>query len=150
MDSWPCPGILASHVMLIEPSTYEFDRIHEQVHLAGERKYDMEIVNKLYENSAMVLPHRNYAMLTAEPRNENHRAYLGSDEVWDPAAVLSASKYVHFSDWPVPKPWVPVDDEVKKLKAEFQPHCVQVDGHEDCKSYVGLCEMRDAHWPRYP
>ena len=128
----PPERTLASHVMLIEPSTYEFNRIHEQIHLAGERGYDMEIMNKLYENSAMVLPHRDYAMLTAEFRNENHRDYLGSEEAWDPMAVLDAAKYVHFSDWPVPKPWVRVDDEVQALREEYQPDCVEVDGREDC------------------
>ncbi|KAI6784254.1 uncharacterized protein J7T54_004800 [Emericellopsis cladophorae] len=126
----PPERTLASHVMLTEPSTYEFDRIHEQIHLAGEREYDMEIMNKLYENSAMVLPHRNYAMLTAEFRSENHQDYLGSDEACDPIAVLDAAKYIHFSDWPVPKPWVRVDGEIQALRDVYQPTCVEVDRRE--------------------
>ncbi|KAG9257776.1 nucleotide-diphospho-sugar transferase [Emericellopsis atlantica] len=139
----PPEHTLASHVMLIEPSMYEFDRIHEQIHLAGEREYDMEIMNKLYENSAMVLPHRDYAMLTAEFRNENHRDYLGSDEAWDPVAARDAAKYVHFSDWPVPKPWVRVDDEVQALREEYQPTCVSVDGREDCAARKIWNELYD-------
>ncbi|KAJ4348280.1 uncharacterized protein N0V89_009652 [Didymosphaeria variabile] len=67
----------------------------------------MELVNDRFEQSAMVLPHRPYALLTGEFRRSNHSAYLGNTfEAWDPEKVLKEAKLVHFSDWPLPKPWI--------------------------------------------
>ncbi|KAF9767781.1 N-acetylglucosaminyltransferase [Fusarium sp. DS 682] len=103
----PPKKILSSQLMLIQPDDVEFERIVQKMNSIGPNDYDMEIVNSLYLDSAMILPHRKYDMLTAEFRTKDHAAYLGSDrEQWDPNAVLNEAKFVHFSDWPVPKPWI--------------------------------------------
>ncbi|KAM5345175.1 hypothetical protein ACJ41O_011037 [Fusarium nematophilum] len=130
---FPENEILSSQVMLIEPSETEFDRVMEKVRSASGDDYDMEIVNYLYRDSALVLPHRPYDMLTAEFRNDNHALYLGSDRIaWDPAAAYNEAKLVHFSDWPVPKPWLPMADD---LRLKMQPNCTNTtDGVEDCTS----------------
>ncbi|KAJ3469763.1 hypothetical protein MRS44_003910 [Fusarium solani] len=132
---WLLPGseILSSHLMLIEPSRAEFARVMERVGLATSNEYDMEIVNYLYRKNSIVLPHRPYGMLTGEFRNENHTLYLGSDrEPWDAIAAYHEAKFIHFSDWPIPKPWLHIPE---KLRLEMQPRCIMTwDGAEDCTS----------------
>ncbi|KAG5751052.1 hypothetical protein H9Q70_006277 [Fusarium xylarioides] len=116
----PPKKILSSQLMLIQPDEVEFERIVQKMNSIGPNDYDMEIVNSLYLDSALILPHRKYDMLTAEFRAKDHSAYLGSErEHWDPNAVLNEAKFVHFSDWPVPKPWIN-DPEVR---LQNQPDC---------------------------
>lgn len=132
LDNDPPQKILSSQLLLVQPSTREFDRIAARIDGAADNEFDMEIVNQLYLDAALVLPHRPYDMLTAEFRRANHAPYLGSDaEPWDPVAVYNEAKYIHFSDWPVPKPWYSMDDDVRD---EAQPPCVvrDEDGTEDC------------------
>ncbi|KAI9371699.1 hypothetical protein BJX61DRAFT_543392 [Aspergillus egyptiacus] len=81
----------------------------------------MEIVNDLYKDSALILPHRPYDLLTGDFRSKSHSAYLGNDlEEWDPERILSEAKYLHFSDWPVPKPWLSASPSTVQ---EEQPTC---------------------------
>ncbi|KAL5590081.1 hypothetical protein FOVSG1_011948 [Fusarium oxysporum f. sp. vasinfectum] len=116
---YPDKEILSSQVILLEPSEIEFARILEKVDLASSNDYDMEIVNYLYRDSALVLPHRCYDMLTGEFRSDNHTKYLGSDvEPWDPAAAYNEAKLIHFSDWPLPKPWLHTPED---LRLKLQP-----------------------------
>ncbi|RDA88635.1 hypothetical protein CP532_5841 [Ophiocordyceps camponoti-leonardi (nom. inval.)] len=127
---YPEKKILSSQLMLVQPSSTEFQRITEKISGAKSNDYDMEIVNDLYQDSAMILPHRPYDLLTAEFRTDNHVNYLGSDrEAWDPVAVYNEAKFVHFSDWPVPKPWIAMPERVR---AEKQPKCRTKDGVERC------------------
>ncbi|OTA08366.1 N-acetylglucosaminyltransferase [Trichoderma parareesei] len=131
---------LASHVMVIQPSEREFARIQSRVERAADDEYDMELLNKMYADTAMVLPHRPYTMLSSEFRETNHGLYLGSDDAgeWDPAAVLREARTVHFSDYPMPKPWK------KKLTAwdemnirDLEPRCEvkrSEEEEEDCSA----------------
>ncbi|KAI9147821.1 Glucose N-acetyltransferase 1 [Paramyrothecium foliicola] len=132
---YPDQEILASHVMLIEPSHSEFARIQKKIKSASENEYDMEIINQLYRNSALVLPHRKYALLSGEFRNHDHSWYLGSDdEIWNPVAAYNEAKSIHFSDWPLPKPWLPIPVDQRE---EIQPNCtVLANGEEDCTERV--------------
>lgn len=101
--------------MLVEPSEEEFKRTHEATGHAGPDTYDMEIMNDLYYESCIVLPHRPYDLLTCEFRNKDgdHTLYLGNDyEQWKPLSILEEAKFPHFSDWPVLKPWVKAKEEV--------------------------------------
>jgi hypothetical protein len=114
------PSFLSSQLVLIEPSTHEFARIQKAIDSAGGGDFDMEIVNKLYGASSWVIPHRPYSLLTGEFRSENHTMYLGNpEERWDPEKVLKEAKFLHFSDWPVPKPWL----EGEKVREEMKPNC---------------------------
>lgn len=121
--------VLSSQLMVVEPSEVEFERIMEKMETIDANDYDMEIVNELYLDSALVLPHRKYNMLSAEFRRENHTDYLGSDrEMWDPIGAYNEAKFVHFSDWPVPKPWIQDLD----LRQEHEPKCRMVDDELSC------------------
>ena len=126
---------LSSQLMLVEPSSEEFSRVHEATLHASGDTYDMEIMNDLYYESCIVLPHRKYDLLTGEFRREdgNHTLYLGNDyEKWDPRSILDEAKFLHFSDWPVPKPWKPSRESHMQ---EEEPSCFpQYDGDRssDC------------------
>lgn len=137
----PEDRVLSSQLVLIQPSKFEFDRIMEAIKTAKSNDYDMEIVNDLYKDSALILPHRPYDLLTGEFRGKNHKAYLGNAlEKWDPYDVFHEAKFLHFSDWPVPKvrgpcvvyyhvlivsqPWLPAPKQVledKQPKCEYNP-----------------------------
>ena len=99
--------VLSSQIMLVQPSTHEFSRVVKTMEAGGNGDYDMEIVNKLYKDKALILPHRPYDLLTGEfaaKPEDDHQKYLGDEEEqWDPDAVLEEAKYLHFSDWPMPK-----------------------------------------------
>jgi hypothetical protein len=147
--------VLSSQLVLIQPSEFEFKRVMAAISSASSRDYDMEIVNNLYKDSAFILPHRPYNLLTGEFRSKQHADYIGnSEEQWDPEKILHEAKFLHFSDWPVPKvcfmhrdsryfspalnmltscawqPWIPASPSVIQEK---QPTCDMnlVTGYED-------------------
>ena len=71
---------------------------------AGDNDYDMDILSTLYQDSAMILPHRRYDLPTGEFRGDDHQRYLqDQQQQWDPDAISKEAKYLHFSDWPLPK-----------------------------------------------
>ncbi|KAE8385258.1 nucleotide-diphospho-sugar transferase [Aspergillus alliaceus] len=130
---WALPDAkqLSSLLIVIEPSYSEYNALMEAalpamygqkvVNTSSTHRYDMELLNERYVDSATVLPHRQYGLVSGEFRAEDHRNFLGNDyEVWDPDKVLSEAKLVHFSDWPLPKPWVMWP---QKLLAEMLPKC---------------------------
>jgi len=112
---------LSAQVAVVQPSTEAFKAIQEEIEHRGTSDFDMEIINNLYGDSCGILPHRPYNLLSGEFRSDNHSAYLGQkDEVWDPEKIMAETKYVHFSDWPLPKPWEPHSPTVK---ADLMPKC---------------------------
>ncbi|KAF2197057.1 nucleotide-diphospho-sugar transferase [Delitschia confertaspora ATCC 74209] len=124
-DDKPWP--LTSLIMVLQPNTAQFNKFKKAITAGADpsiveaNKYDMELLNERYADSALVLPHRPYALLTGEFRSHNHSAYLGDpDEAWDADKILEEAKLVHFSDWPLPKPWImwPLEG-----LAEMQPDC---------------------------
>ncbi|KAK9489592.1 nucleotide-diphospho-sugar transferase [Lipomyces doorenjongii] len=126
--------ILSAQLILIEPSEYEFNRVMNAVNAAKSNDYDMEIVNNLYKDSCLILPHRPYNLLTGEFRSDNHSDYLGNwEEGWDPEKTLKEAKFLHFSDWPVPKPWL---SALPSMIQDKQPKCHEnpKTGEEDCRS----------------
>lgn len=163
LDNTPPRRILSSQVMLIQPSAGEFLRVQERVKLATPDEDATEIMNDLYLDSAMVLPHKEYALLSAEFRKtkqnhhqtylvgsrgvDPHAAYLGSDtEVWDPVKAYNEAKIVHFSDLLAPKPWVRLTESVSE---EFQPDCVvRYDGREDCVERLMWNYLYNDFWTR--
>lgn len=96
--------ILTSAILVIQPSKVEYERIAKAIAASQSNDYDMEIINQLYRDSALVLPHRPYLMLSGELCGLDHASYLGNtEEVWDPDSAIEEVKFFHFSDWPVPK-----------------------------------------------
>ncbi|KAJ5741200.1 uncharacterized protein N7511_008517 [Penicillium nucicola] len=130
----PDHRVMTSYLMIIEPSELEFDRIVTATATSQTSDYDMEIVNAIYRDHALIIPHRPYTLLTGEFREVVHAKYLGSSrEVWNPQKALMEAKTVHFSDWPVPKPWV---DFPSNAMNEHKPSChwnVTSGGDDDCR-----------------
>lgn len=112
--------VLGSHVMLLEPNDGRYRTIMDEAKQSGE--FDMEVLNQLFNTSAMILPHRRLALLTGELRKTDHSKYLAPDvdEEWNAMAEVSRSVLVHFSDWPLPKPWKHRTD---KQFQDMMPDC---------------------------
>ncbi|CAE7208334.1 hypothetical protein PTNB73_07604 [Pyrenophora teres f. teres] len=128
---WLDQPFMSSQLVLVEPSLTEWHRV-EQLMNTENPGFDMDILNTLYKDSCLVIPHRRYDLITSEFRSETHEKYLGSDEAWDGAKALEEAKFVHFSDWPVPKPWHQAPESTMK---EHQPKCKERrEGEEpDCR-----------------
>lgn len=126
------PTELGSQIMLITPSSYTFSLVQSAIDRASGSIYDMEIVNSLFGDSCILLPHRRYGLLTGEFRSHTHKQFLEQNERWDPEKVIREAKYVHFSDDPFPKPWVhTTGNMVERMK----PKCVVAEeGKEDCRA----------------
>ncbi|OJZ83266.1 glycosyltransferase family 8 protein [Aspergillus luchuensis CBS 106.47] len=130
---WELPDIkqLSSLLIVLQPSYKEWYALMDKAqaisygqvdsNVSSRVRYDMELMNERYADSALVLPHRQYGLVTGEFRKDDHRAFLGNEhEEWDPEKVLAEAKLVHFSDWPLPKPWVMWPQE---LLADMLPKC---------------------------
>lgn len=98
-------NLFTSALILTEPSAVDFTQMMQAISEANySTTFDMEILNNLFGATALTVPHRPYLLLSGELRSDQHVAYLGNaQETWNTEAVLREAKYVHFSDWPVPK-----------------------------------------------
>lgn len=143
-------NFLSSQLVLVEPSKFEFQRIQKAFETRGNGDFDMEIVNDLYGRSCFIIPHRKYDLLTGEFKSGDHWKYLGSkEEKWDPDAILEEAKFLHFSDWPYPKPWIGTSDSTTDAN---KPGCHEVEGGEmDCRDqqawlnfYTDFRDRRDS------
>ncbi|KAJ9648594.1 hypothetical protein H2199_001449 [Coniosporium tulheliwenetii] len=138
MDASPKP--LTSLLVLLEPSQHEYNALMSAaagvaprrgevgaVRAAGEAraagaaaKYDMELLNDRYADSALILPHRPLFLLTGD---------------------LASASLIHFSDWPLPKPWIMWP---QGQLAEMVPRCwespgtSQESGCRDREVWLGL------------
>ncbi|KAJ5452897.1 hypothetical protein N7445_001080 [Penicillium cf. griseofulvum] len=131
----PDERVQSSMLLLIQPSHFEFKRITAAINNASRSEYDMEIVNNLYKDSALILPHRPWTMLTGEFRGDTHTKYLGNDqEAWNPDEMVREAKFIHFSDWPVSKPWIETPLSImerEKPRCQFNATSGQED---DCRN----------------
>ena len=120
---------LSSQLLLVMPSSHEFQRCLAAVQAADRNAYDMEIVNHLYGDTALVLPYDIYDLYTGEFRGgPDHKNFLGDlGAVWNPDKAVERAKFVHFSDWPLPKPWITAE---QGLWEESMPKCFGEDGVE--------------------
>ena len=94
--------------------------------------FDMDVMNDLYKNMALTLPNE-YDFVSGELRKTDHAAYLGNDLVkWNATAEFRKAYYVHFSDWPVPKPWLVSDDQLASTGPKCPSEC------EERELWIGL------------
>ncbi|KAL8643760.1 MAG: hypothetical protein Q9210_007567, partial [Variospora velana] len=129
---------LASNLILLQPSEEEYERLMTASRAEDSTKArdtDVEILNRFYGDSAMVLPHQSYGLLAREFRTEDHSQYFGNPlRPWDPERAFQDASLVHFLDEPFPKPWVMWPHA---LYGEMHPRCKG----EDCRDkdiWVGL------------
>jgi hypothetical protein len=123
---------LSSQLVLVEPSDFEFKRIQNAFETRGSNDFDMEIVNDLYGKSCFIIPHRKYDLLTGEFKAGEHWKYLGNkEEQWDPDKIFDETKFLHFSDWPYPKPWITAPQSTTDAN---KPQCHDTEGGgKDCR-----------------
>lgn len=123
LDQSNTASALSSQLMLVEPSTEQFELISKAIESAPRGQYDMEIVNNIYKDTAQIIPHRPYDLLTQTFRGVETAKYLGNDEEkWNPDKILEEAKYLHFSDWPVrKKPWLKWKE--KELECDDETSC---------------------------
>jgi alpha-N-acetylglucosamine transferase len=138
-----------SHLTVIKPSTFGFSRVQRAI---GSRQTpecdDMAILNNLYGKHCTGLPRSRYNLRSSEFRDNNHMRYLaGSGRSWDPDRALSQARYIHFSDEPFPKPWLPHNQEHVE---ESQPACQQTELGQVCRDreiwlglYAGFAKRRE-------
>lgn len=127
---WLDDHSFSTQLVLFQPSKFEFNRILDAFSHRKVGEFDTEIINRLYAKDCMVIPHRRYELLTSEFRSEQHSRYLGStEEKWDAQKVLDEAKFLHFSDWPFPKPWLPGPVDVR---LQLQPACKEKSLESDC------------------
>ena len=129
---------LAASFVLLEPSESEF----QQLTVAARSGSDTEVLNRFYGDSAMVLPHREFGLLSEEFRAEDHTNYLGNSlEVWDPDRLMKEASLVHFSDEPLPRPWIMWPHN---LIGDVMPKCKIGDlGNDDCRNKKIWTELYD-------
>jgi hypothetical protein len=145
---WMDKFFLSSQLIVIEPSEREWNRVEKAMNDHKEKDYDMDILNNLYGASSTVIPHRPYDLLTGEfaktPSDSGddapHDKYLGSsDEKWQARDVMKEAKFIHFSDWPMPKPWLETSND---LLEKHQPKCSNTTGELDCSNRDVWLELR--------
>lgn len=126
---------LSSHIMVLQPSAGAFERIQGAIEGATRGTYDMEIINSLFGKQCLILPHQEYALLTGEFRSPDskHIGFMDGEGKWDPDNVMENAKFVHFSDYPFPKPWEETTAEEQEAAV---PKCVDDDqkGLVDCRA----------------
>ena len=123
----------SSQMMLITPSSSDFDRVESAIKTAKADGYDMDIMDTLYKNRILRIPQRPYNLLSGEFRRRSHAAYLGSRTAkWDPDDILAEARFMQFSDWPIPKPWMRAS---KELLNKHMPRCTKSEwfGASDCR-----------------
>jgi alpha-N-acetylglucosamine transferase len=141
---WMDDFFLSSQIIVIEPSEESWQRVQNAMEHHEGHEYDMDILNKVFGKSTLVIPHRRYDLLTGEFRHkvDEHEVYLGSPtETWNAREILDEAKFVHFSDWPMPKPWKKVSNDQTEM---YQPECrnVSVKG-QDCTDREVWLELRN-------
>lgn len=130
---WLSKPTMSSHIMVLTPSMDAFRRVEDIFERrSGKDFYDMEIMNALFGGTCEVIPHEPYALLTGEFRRVDHAGFLRSQsgQVWNPRDVLKQAKLVHFSDNPLPKPWIATDEKIYKAKPDCSFHAEQ---GEECR-----------------
>lgn len=138
-QAWWLPEVmgkkpLCSALMVVEPSKELHQKAQKLQSLALDTEYDMEVINKVADERSRILPHRRHFLLSSLFRTTAGRAnYLDTIEQNDPAVKWNATDefskafYIHFSDYPTPKPW--------KIDQSMEGRAAYSEATEPCKSH---------------
>ncbi|KAL5381628.1 hypothetical protein DPSP01_007076 [Paraphaeosphaeria sporulosa] len=135
---WLDQPFLSSQLIVIEPSAREWTNIERFMHSQKDPGFDMDILNTLFKDSCIIIPHRKYNLITGEFRGDKHEKYLGTSAQWNGTTMLEEAKFIHFSDWPRPKPWIKASDQQVQ---DMQPKCKDTEGGQDCsdqQAWLGI------------
>ena len=143
---WKLPKVkeLASSFILLEPSDAEYQQLAVSARSESGSQDDaaVRVLNRFYVDSAMVLPHREFGLLSEEFRTEDHIAFQGNSlEAWNPERVTREASLIRFSDDPLPKPWIMWPHQ---LIGDIMPKCKLGDlGNDDCRNKKIWTELYD-------
>ncbi|PBP24951.1 glucose N-acetyltransferase [Diplocarpon rosae] len=132
----PVGWAFSNQMMLITPSLAEFAKIEAEIKTADPDEYDLTLVERLYMHQTLKIPQRPYHLMTGELRRTDHSKYLGSSgKQWDPEEALRSSKLLHFSDWPIPRPWASAN---QTMLNKYMPKCLKSEwfGATNCENRV--------------
>ncbi|KAJ5684825.1 uncharacterized protein N7477_001170 [Penicillium maclennaniae] len=100
----PHTKTLSSLLAVIQPSYREYTALTDYLKPVQAGQIEVNLTDIRYDMELL-----------------NDRTYLGNDhEAWNPDLALAEAKFVHFSDWPLPKPWIMWPQEIL---AKVQPAC---------------------------
>lgn len=94
-----------TQLLVIQPDLSTFEALVATSKQLGG--FDMDVLNFMYNSTCLTLPNE-YNIVTGEFKRKEHSRFLGNGHggSWDPEKAVSEAYYVHFSDWPVRKPWL--------------------------------------------
>lgn len=157
-------SFFASHVIVLKPNLQVYHDLLKYVYnpwwwsltvrsrLRAADDYDMEILNKFIDDNLQrgtmkfgIIDHRIYGVLTGEFREQYHSKFVcdpqhlpfishQSNEGWNGTDVIQHAKLVHFSDEPIPKPWLP-ENNIDHYNT-FKIYCDQGDMQEYKITYL--------------
>lgn len=126
----------SSNLMLVQPSAENYKAIEEVVEKSSIDKPNVDILYKVFKDTILKIPQRPYNLLTGEFRKKDHKAYLSNPKVgWYATRIVDEAKFVHFTDEPLPKPWMRAPKEVHE---KHTPKCKSgyPKGTKDCSDRV--------------
>ena len=174
--------VLSSAIMVVKPGEELFQHAIALARNATSSDYDMEIINQLamseeYKRSTGILPWKRYLILTGIFRDPTSYFYTTAKPVrseneilsvtefnehgtWSARKVYDEAYYIHFSDWPIPKPWVddkgvqvgmhgpkcrdPLLDPAKKADGDCEEVQVWREIYRAFRDEMSVCPVGDA------
>lgn len=147
-DGWH----FSTQLTLMTPSTKSFSQISDAIKLASPTNDDLSILETLFYGQIIKIPQRPFALLAGEYRQKSHVHYIGNrwPKKWDPDSMLREARILHFSDHPIPKPWIKAS---QVLLNKNMPNCGRSEwfGASNCrdravwfKLYRDYADMRKA------
>ncbi|GAB4816001.1 hypothetical protein N2152v2_003047 [Parachlorella kessleri] len=127
---WLARGEYSDQIVVLEPKAAMLPALVAEAERSGG--FDMDVMTAIYRDSCLTLPNE-YDVLTGAFRAEDHAKYADGDQrPWSAERMLQTAYYIHFSDWPLRKPWA-VDAGSLEDKAPPCPgRC------EDREAWLGL------------
>jgi hypothetical protein len=98
----------STQLTLMTPSAKSFAQISKAIQTLSPTEDDLSVLETLFHGQIIRIPQRPFALLAGEYRRKSHAHYIGNrwPKKWDPDYMLGESRILHFSDHPIPKPWI--------------------------------------------
>ncbi|KAH8595601.1 hypothetical protein B0O99DRAFT_652061 [Bisporella sp. PMI_857] len=112
----------STQLMLIEPSAEYLSQVADGIKAAGPQEYVVDTLTKVFNRKIIKIPQRPFGLSSGEYRRETHHEYMDNraPNKWDPDRMLKEAAILHFSDYPIPKPWIQGSQE---LVNQYMPKC---------------------------
>ena len=147
-DGWR----FSTQLTLMTPSPDSFYKISDAIQALSPIEDDLSVLEAQFRGQIIKLPQRPFALMAGEYRRTEHTEYIGYQfpKKWDPDYMHKEARILHFSDHPIPPPWIKAS-QVSSNKN--MPKCKNSEwfGASDCrdravwfKLYRDYADMRKA------